>query len=760
MAPPMPTRRRDEPKPRTGMPFFPNFALRDLLLWLLCRQPAGAARGAAALRTRHSRLRVGARAQGRSACARLPGHQAGVVLPLDVPAAQGVPAAPPGHGGARRPAWRWSTLLLAIWALRAVARPPRGAEPAGPAVHRLRRRRPLLPRLPDAQGLGHRRAARRARRRPDGDAAKPRPSSPVRPRSGCSAAPPSSRSCAPRLPEAPLFLDQRACRSLHGAAARLRRPELSRGRRGAPAAAGRRARRHLEAARAAVAATALRSLVRLGSRRAGGRAPRRTVRRRAARCRRRAGRRLRSELLDAESAGKSRRRRTRAAAVPRPARARPGAVLRGAAAAACSTTPSSSRALLALEHRRRARRAPARRQLRALPHQPRSTSPRRRSSACRDADGPPRTSTCARWSPTSTCAAGSPARAATAASPTDEDMSDEIYDHWPEREERQADRSWIPAFCTDACHSQPGVHAPLQSGAADRSDARSTARAGTARRCSTRGNTSAAQCVSCHGVHGIRRPTSPQSKVYPANIPATCGALPRRSPRRCATSSSTTARRRCRPTSSRSTPERPRPGPAREARHRRPGLQRLPRQPRRDAAGGRPRCRRSAATATSTTASSSTAARTRRRSRSTAGRSARSATATTTSRKTIGRHARHRARQRLQELPRRVRTPECNETAQHFHDQIVRLERERDRGRRGARRRRGAGPRPLRRPLRPRGRRRRPRRGALQDPRLQPRRVRQDGDEGLDHSRGGAQDDPGGHSASTVSARSDCSSRR
>jgi hypothetical protein len=36
-------------------------------------------------------------------------------------------------------------------------------------------------------------------------------------------------------------------------------------------------------------------------------------------------------------------------------------------------------------------------------------------------------------------------------------------------------------------------------------------------------NQNAAQCVSCHGVHGIRRPTSPQSLVYPANIPTTCG---------------------------------------------------------------------------------------------------------------------------------------------------------------------------------------------------------------------------------------------
>src|ERR1019366_2191157 len=32
-----------------------------------------------------------------------------------------------------------------------------------------------------------------------------------------------------------------------------------------------------------------------------------------------------------------------------------------------------------------------------------------------------------------------------------------------------------------------------------------------------------AQCVSCHGVHGIRPPDSTNSLVYRENIPATCG---------------------------------------------------------------------------------------------------------------------------------------------------------------------------------------------------------------------------------------------
>ena len=34
----------------------------------------------------------------------------------------------------------------------------------------------------------------------------------------------------------------------------------------------------------------------------------------------------------------------------------------------------------------------------------------------------------------------------------------------------------------------------------------------------------APQCVSCHGVHGIRPAKDPQSKVYAQRVPETCGA--------------------------------------------------------------------------------------------------------------------------------------------------------------------------------------------------------------------------------------------
>ena len=106
--------------------------------------------------------------------------------------------------------------------------------------------------------------------------------------------------------------------------------------------------------------------------------------------------------------------------------------------------------------------------------------------------------------------------------PTDEDMSDEIYKRWPERDKRMADRSWIPRFCTEACHSQPGFMRRFNPALpVDQMLKYRESRHGNA--LLARGNNRAAQCISCHGVHGIRRPSSPKSKVYPANIPATCG---------------------------------------------------------------------------------------------------------------------------------------------------------------------------------------------------------------------------------------------
>jgi cytochrome b6 len=106
--------------------------------------------------------------------------------------------------------------------------------------------------------------------------------------------------------------------------------------------------------------------------------------------------------------------------------------------------------------------------------------------------------------------------------PTDEEMPDEVFARWPAREKRQTDRSWIPGFCTERCHSQAAFMRSFNpSLPIDQMLKYRESRHG--RMVLSHRNEKAAQCVSCHGVHGIRRPTSPQSSVFPANIPATCG---------------------------------------------------------------------------------------------------------------------------------------------------------------------------------------------------------------------------------------------
>ena len=108
-------------------------------------------------------------------------------------------------------------------------------------------------------------------------------------------------------------------------------------------------------------------------------------------------------------------------------------------------------------------------------------------------------------------------------SPADEAMTAEVYKRWPLRDVRHADRSWIPGFCTERCHSQPGFMRRFNPALpVDQMLKYRESRHGLA--LLVRGNERAAQCISCHGVHGILKPTSPKSKVYAANIPQTCGA--------------------------------------------------------------------------------------------------------------------------------------------------------------------------------------------------------------------------------------------
>jgi len=105
--------------------------------------------------------------------------------------------------------------------------------------------------------------------------------------------------------------------------------------------------------------------------------------------------------------------------------------------------------------------------------------------------------------------------------PTDAEMSADIAKRWPESEKRKKDRSWIPEFCA-RCHSSSefmrGYNPSLP---VDQLLKYRTSKHGQL--LLEKKDSKAAQCVSCHGVHGIRPPDSTNSLVYRENIHPTCG---------------------------------------------------------------------------------------------------------------------------------------------------------------------------------------------------------------------------------------------
>ena len=106
--------------------------------------------------------------------------------------------------------------------------------------------------------------------------------------------------------------------------------------------------------------------------------------------------------------------------------------------------------------------------------------------------------------------------------PDDDEMTDAIYDQWPDAEERARDRAWIPEFCA-RCHADPAFMRRFAPGVATDQYAKyQESRHGQL--LLGKGDSKAAQCVSCHGAHGIRGPQSPRSKVHPKRVPETCGA--------------------------------------------------------------------------------------------------------------------------------------------------------------------------------------------------------------------------------------------
>jgi cytochrome b6 len=105
--------------------------------------------------------------------------------------------------------------------------------------------------------------------------------------------------------------------------------------------------------------------------------------------------------------------------------------------------------------------------------------------------------------------------------PSDAEMSAEIGKRWPSSEVRHKDRSWIPEFCARCHSSSEFMRSYNPSLPVDQLLKYRTSRHGQL--LLEKKDSKAAQCVSCHGVHGIRPPDSATSLVYRENIPATCG---------------------------------------------------------------------------------------------------------------------------------------------------------------------------------------------------------------------------------------------
>ncbi|MFL6198068.1 MAG: hypothetical protein ACJ76J_02725 [Thermoanaerobaculia bacterium] len=82
-------------------------------------------------------------------------------------------------------------------------------------------------------------------------------------------------------------------------------------------------------------------------------------------------------------------------------------------------------------------------------------------------------------------------------------------------------RGDIPAFC-GRCHSDPNFMRRFRPDIrVDQEREYRTSHHGTAL---ARGDTKVATCVDCHGVHGIRRISDPDSPVYPKRVAETCRA--------------------------------------------------------------------------------------------------------------------------------------------------------------------------------------------------------------------------------------------
>ena len=113
------------------------------------------------------------------------------------------------------------------------------------------------------------------------------------------------------------------------------------------------------------------------------------------------------------------------------------------------------------------------------------------------------------------CHGGNPAmRLADDVGAMDEDFAPNPYRGAPGRAD-------IPSYCGD-CHSDPGYMRRFKPDArVDQEREYWTSQHGIAL---AAGDDRVATCIDCHGVHGIRRTSNPDSSVYPARVAETCSS--------------------------------------------------------------------------------------------------------------------------------------------------------------------------------------------------------------------------------------------
>jgi len=81
------------------------------------------------------------------------------------------------------------------------------------------------------------------------------------------------------------------------------------------------------------------------------------------------------------------------------------------------------------------------------------------------------------------------------------------------------ERSQIPALC-GRCHSDATLMKQYNPGL--RTDQFSQYETSVHGKLLAKGDSKVAVCIDCHGVHDLRPPSDPRSKVYPVNVAATC----------------------------------------------------------------------------------------------------------------------------------------------------------------------------------------------------------------------------------------------